>query len=482
MPDERASFEDFEYLSWISNITGILQFQLNDITGYRHDRFVGDAIYRYYYDPITKDYSLFCSLLTDLRDKREKRSSIYTRIFLFLDGNESDCLCGNIYLLDYIPPKIIESAGLYQAIKSDYRYLKSDKKLSKLLKAFNSSLSSKRNLSSLEFRLNNFLDENGSNYIIKKISIKLNRNGIILLKASKDSPKAVEIANIKSAYFFIKFLFHKDKFHDKSAENIVPIVNLKNSNASNAFESIYDSMLRYVTEIRKNNPSPYMLNSMLGVIEYIKTFILIARDSGSFTKEDYESKSEYLENLSNSIKSSLSKKPFRPITFYQFLEDFRLFSFIVVLITGLYKLFGQDKQFKDALVESIFLHLRSISSDYQLITIIGAIIVFTLATQGLIQTIYNGNRKANSFFMIFYRPYYGVILFFKLRSLPNIINDNDSKTKRFLFGSFVPFLINIEMFLRRSEGSKKARIIFFIGILFLIISIISIYLLTKSAR
>jgi len=63
---EKNSFEDFEYVSWISNITGILQFQLNDI------RFVGDAIYKWDYNKNSRNYYLFCSLLVYLRDKKTR--------------------------------------------------------------------------------------------------------------------------------------------------------------------------------------------------------------------------------------------------------------------------------------------------------------------------------------------------------------------------------------------------------------------------
>jgi len=73
---EENSFEDFEYVSWISNITGVLQFQLNDIYGYRDDRFVGDAIYKSDYDKNSRNYYLFCSLLVDLRDEEKQDSSV----------------------------------------------------------------------------------------------------------------------------------------------------------------------------------------------------------------------------------------------------------------------------------------------------------------------------------------------------------------------------------------------------------------------
>jgi len=468
---EKNSFEDFEYVSWISNITGILQFQLNDIYAYRDDRFVGDAIYKSYYDKNSRNYYLFCSLLVDLRDEEKQDSSVYTRIFLLLKGNENSYLSGDIYLLD---ARVEPSNG--KCI-----YLKASEQEKDILNYSYNISDIKVDFDNLQQKLNDFITSNRSNYIVKKVYIKLYKNGFIFFKKAEDSPMAVNEANFKSIYFFIKFIFHKDKFHDKSAENIIPVVNIKNSLDDNkAIEFIYDNMIRYVSEIRKNSSSPYTLNTLLGVIDYIKSFILICKTINKI--EDYESKSEYLENLSDNINRYLSIHPYRPITIYQFLEDFRLFSFIILLIAGLYKLSDQNNIRNDILIKNITDYVTSISTDYQFTVIIITIILFTLLTQAIIQTLYNEDRKSNSFFVFFYKLFHTLLFSIKKRSCPNIDKYPNSSLKQYISGKIVPCMIHLEMDIRRSKSNRKVYIYLIIGLIFFAIFSLSLMYLSYKNK
>jgi hypothetical protein len=77
------------YFSWISNVSGLLQFHLTNVSNYRADRIVGDLFCRNGLED-GESNDIFVSLLVDLRDEYLKDASVFTRIY-FIGASRRGC-------------------------------------------------------------------------------------------------------------------------------------------------------------------------------------------------------------------------------------------------------------------------------------------------------------------------------------------------------------------------------------------------------
>ncbi len=423
--------DTYNYISWISNASGMLQFELSTLEGYRNDRIVGDCWH--INEAIDSKRVIFVTLLADLRDRFEKDSSIYTRIFLYAkeeeDSQNSSYLAGNFWLIDDVS---------YPAL---YKDRAEQKFISKIIKK------SKNSLENIKPILENYLSNLAPRYIKREVKFKIYQNGYILLGSDENSE-----ADIKSAYFFIKFLFHKDRFHSRNAENIVPLIKIENSlNFGKIATKIYKSMIAYVAQQRKIDSTPISLSWLDGVLLYTKSFLLISKEY--LGEQDYEHKSDGLSILSDAITEELKRKPYRASTIYQFFEDFRLFAFIVTLVLAIYKFFPQYKIEDDKLI-----HLLPSTPTVTIVVIL----IFSFLATGIVQVLYNGTIR-QSYFSIFQKLWSKGLSFISKHSKPN-----STRRLNIFQKYFIPYIVNFEMFIRRNIRWKFKMFIFITFILSII--------------
>jgi len=430
--------EEYEYASWISNASGRLQFNLTTLDGYRNDRVVGDGWHINRVEDRT--HTLFVTLLADLRDRFVKDSSVYSRIFFyakeFHNDDEISYMSGSFYLLD---------DSQYPSL---YKDQKEQKFVEKIIQRSQESIADTKKM------LKSYLDSlSPQRYVQREINFKLYQNGYILLSANNSDE-----ADIKSAYFFIKFLFHKDRFHSQNAENIIPLIKIgERLDLSRVSSEIYESLIAYVAQQRKIDSSPISLSWLDGVLLYTKSFLLISKEF--LGEEAYKQKSDGLSILSNTITEELKRKPYRASTIYQFFEDFRLFAFIITLILAIFKFFPNDKMTNDIL----FYLLPSTPT-----ATVVVILIFSFTMTSIVQILYNGTMN-HSYFSIFQKIWHIVLFFFKRQSKPN-----RGLKRRVIQKYLIPSMIHLEMSLRRNLRWRY-KLFFFVLLMLLIVGSLIYY-------
>jgi len=431
--------ETYEYISWISNASGRLQFDLTTLNGYRNDRIVGDG-WHINKKEEQRTHRLFVTLLADLRDKFQKDSSEYSRIFLYAtesqDG-DSSYISGSFYMLDdSSSPSLYKDKKEQEFLDESIQFAQeSISKAQNHLKKYLASLSPHR-------------------YIQKEICFKLYQNGFILLNTNKDN----DIADIKSAYFFIKFLFHKDRFHHKNAENIIPLLKIGDSlDMSSVTTTIYESLIAYVLQQRKIDSSPISLSWLDGILLYTKSFLLTSKEF--LSEKRYENKSDSLAVLSSAITEELKRKPYRASTIYQFFEDFRLFAFIITLVLAIFKFFPDD-----ILENDILFHLIPSTPTSTVVVIL----IFSFSATSIVQILYNGTIS-HSYFSIFQKIWCNLLSFIKRQSRPNI-NTNIKIVQKYL----IPSIIHLEMSIRRNLRWGY-KLLFFMLLILILIGLLATY-------
>jgi len=457
--------DNYRYISWISNVSGVLQFNITDIKDYRLDRFVGDAYCFNSFSDTDIDFKnqiILTSILVDLRDRAEKNSSVYTRVIFIAKQDRDNSLTGKIYLLD---------SKRYPKLYKDKKEIDFLKSILLPLDTAQEEYNTPKAYLNITKKIEEFIKINREDYIVKTISFKFKSNGFLLMELEdRGTGKDIndDLSDIKSAYFFIKFLFHKDRFHEQNAENIIPIIDLNEYGANQesllfVTDEIYKSILRYIAEKRKFEETPITLSELLGVIQYTKSFLLTAMSENILEKSDYKVKIEFLDNIQDSIKSKLKLQPYRPLTLYQFFEDFRLFGFIWVIIFAIYKFYEKSSNFKDDFIyQFLYKYIHNLTPTVTIIILIFITFLFASITQ----MIYNKNSKKTTFFVLVLWFWHKILHFIKVRSYPNL-------SKGFFRRRFFPFLINVEMYFRR--GFKEDVKAFFIGLLAFIIALFLIF-------
>jgi hypothetical protein len=310
---------------------------------------------------------------------------------------------------------------------------------------------------------------NKDRYRLRKIEFVLYDTGLLLLGSQEDD------TDIKTAYFVIKFLFHRDRFHKRSAENIVPILRLDDDTDSvdkdALTRNVWRHMVKYVSEQRKNSQSPVILSELMGVLGYIESFITIMEHKGFCKKETAQELKDYMANLAQSLKIELEKKPPRNPTLYQFLEDFRLVAFVTVLIMAVFKFyeFLKINKTKENPSQSILAETANYLPDTAL-GFLTFIFVVTFLLTLLFQLLHNKSLRGTYIENLFIRRWADAVHFVKKHSKPNSAPWYRISQK-YLF----PALIKAEMFFRRNlKWIYKALIlalitaVFFFGTLYLV--------------
>ena len=331
-------------ISWISNVSGRLFFNLTDPYSYRMDRIVGDVIHLN--KKIDRTRYLFVSMLVDLRDEAEPNSTEFTRVVLWAkaDFNDDELPTkfeGAIYFFDDFSNPGLEKSTEEKEIVTNFKKLakkESAKSLQDQIKTLVELYENKKGI------------EKGKEKIIDKVNFKIYANGIIELnQSSLWGTTTTEQKNpaIKQAFYFIKFLFHKDRFHSQSNEGIIRIIETKKSFDQYTSEEIVGftkellaGIKRYVAENRKQNAkSPIVLQQLKGVIVYANSLISIMESTigniENHTKEQIREiayEKQLIENLNDSIDMELSQKPLRPVNVYQFISELQTLSAIALAI------------------------------------------------------------------------------------------------------------------------------------------------------
>lgn len=447
---------DYDYVSWISNVSGRLFFRLTDGYNYRYDRIVGDVIH--YNGEINNKRVFFISLLADLRDERENNSSKYTRVVIFATANPSSCngkfLYGNVYLID----------------DNNHNSLRKDSYEIDFLQSINRDI--KLNSVTEEFfkekinKLINKIDDK----VIKNISFRLQNTGIIHLKKNHAIPNQSDTidADVQASFYLLKFTFHKDRHHKNSEESIIPMIAQSTIEDCGVHEKNYtiahqfiEGVKQYIAEKRKlSDDSSRMFFNLKGVLNYTQTMteILIEYMQDEKSREIIKYEQRCLENLNSSIERELEKKPYRPATFYEFLPELRNILFIPLLVlSAFYAISRIDNNIKKKLA----LHITQIELYYPFSIIIAIVIM------ELIRKLY---YKDDTFFVDFVLNIpSGFLRFIKKYSNPNL----HPKWRVFQY-YIVPNIIYIEMSIRRSPFIDKLYY-YIIFIIFIVISISSIY-------
>ena len=447
--------ENYDYVSWISNVSGRLFFRLTDGYNYRYDRIVGDVVH--YNGEIDNNRVFFLSLLADLRDLREDTSSKYTRVVIFATAKPTNChgkfLYGNVYLID----------------DNSHNSLRKDSYEIDFLQSINSAI--KSNIVTEEFfkeKINKLINQI-DNKEIRNVSFKLQNTGIIHLKKNHAIPNHSDIvdADVQASFYLLKFTFHKDRHHKNSEESIIPMIaqnsmdecNIDNIDLSKNYtiaHHLIEGVKQYIAEKRKlSDDSSRMFFNLKGVLNYTQTMteILIEYMKMEKSREIIKYEQRCLENLNSSIERELEKKPYRPATFYEFLPELRNILFIPLLIlSAFYAISRIDEGLKNTLA----LHISQIEQ-YYIFTIIIAI--------SIMESIRKWYYRDDTFFIDFVINIPSTFLrFIKKYSNPNLY-----PKWRFIGYYIVPSIINMEMTIRRSLSIVK--ILFYI---FFILSYIAI--------
>jgi len=434
---------DYDYVSWISNVSGRLFFHLTDGYNYRYDRIVGDVIH--FNHMIGDKRFFFISLLADLRDIEKVNHSKFTRVIISASVDTSDCnrkvMKGNVYLID---DKI--NNGLR---RNDFE--------SKFLKKVNTLITSNTVATkNLEENLKEFIDNYNTidSIIVKNIGYCIQDTGVIHLKKNDSYPIKDGIdADVQAAFYLLKFTLHKDRHHSTTEENIIRIICLKDiykCNINKKLECSKDYMIakyliegikQYIAEKRKRHNNSKTFYNLKGVLNYTQTMMdvfmeyLPSEECIKFLQHEQRC----LLNLNASIERELEKKPYKPATFYEFLPELKNILFLPLLILS--AIYAIVRLFPD-IKETLFISSTDIVAYY-----IGTLAVGVW----IIEIIRNNYYKDDTFFLMHvYRIPEFFLRTIKKYSQPNISN----KINLFKYYIF-PFLINIEMDIRRNSAREK---------------------------
>ncbi|MFK5976219.1 MAG: hypothetical protein QM493_06900 [Sulfurovum sp.] len=430
---------DYDYVSWISNVSGRLFFRLTGGYNYRYDRIVGDVIH--FNQEVENKRIIFISLLADLRDIDKDRTthSKFTRIILSAWANPSDChgefLYGNIYFVD----------------DSNHNSLQKSTKEQIFLKTIIEAIDNKRlNKEFIDTQLADFLEANQENEVIKNVEFKIQDTGVIHLKKVDNYP--IETRDIdpdvKAGFYFIKFTFHKDRHHHHSEENIIRIIPTQkiaecqkyHSNCSKDYQIAYyiiEGVKQYVAEKRKLGNTSKMFDNLKGVLIYTQTMCesFIEYLIKNECKESIRQQQRYIDNLADSIERELDKKVYKPATFYEFVPELRNLLFFPLLLLSVFyatvRLRLVDYHISIEQVQNIFL---------------GSIFLALLIMESFRKFYY----KDDTFFIDSISSIPERLLrIIKKYSNPNLPKSNIFTRKIF------PSIINIEMTLRRGSYREK---------------------------
>ncbi len=447
---------EYDYVSWISNVSGRLFFRLTGGHNYRYDRIVGDVIH--FNQKVDNKRLIFLSILADLRDlyKDRKTHSKFTRIILSAWASPSNChgelLYGNIYFID----------------DSNYNSLQKSPKERRFLETITKSIASKTfNKEFIDTQMRYFLNMPQEGEIVENIEFKIQDTGVIHLKNRNNLPINSQIIDpdVKVAFYFIKFTFHKDRHHSHSEENIITIVPTEKigecqkyySNCSKDYQIAYyiiEGVKQYVAEKRKLESTSKMFYNLKGVLIYTQTMCesFIEYLIKSECKESIRQQQRCIEHLSDSIERELEKKIYKPATFYEFVPELRnLLFFPLLLLSAFYatiRLRLVDYHISIEQIQNIYL---------------GSIFLALVIMESFRKFYYNDD----TFFIDNISRIPEIFLrFIKKYSSPNLSKYG------ILDRSIFPAIINIEMTLRRGSYREK---IFYMFIFLLVYLDISIY-------
>ncbi len=456
----------YDYVSWISNVSGRLFFRLTDGHNYRYDRIVGDVLH--FNQEIDNRRIFFISLLADLRDLHRDNHSRFTRIIILASADPADCngknLYGNVYLMD----------------DNQNNSLRKDSNEIDFLANIKTAIDNKQvDERVFEDEIESLLSSSQSK-ITKKIEFKIQDTGIIHLKKVDKHPvlDTPIDADVQAAFYLLKFTFHKDRHHSNSEENIIRIMrldNIKKCKKENLICSenyviahhLIEGVKQYIAEKRKLDKSSKMFYNLKGVLNYANTMsdILIEYLPIEECKELIKHEQRCMENLDSSIERELEKKPYKPATFYEFLPELKNLLFIPLLIlSAFYAFMRLEPSAKDDLPINLY-HIEA----YYL-----GSILFALAFMELIRKFY---YRDDTFFIDSISHIPEIFL----RIIKRYSNPNIAPKYRIFQYYIIPSIINIEMSIRRSSFQEKRKYFIFFFI-FTVVSIVSmgIYLFSTN--
>ena len=310
-----------KYISWIPNTSGMLLYSLVEPFDYRIDRIVGDVfeIREGNKSVNDKDCSepFLISMLVDLRDFNEKsKSSKYTRIIFTATPNE-DCskLNGKIYFLDNL-----ERPGLYK-----------DETEITLIKKLSESHTKDKWDEIVADLIRHYKRQEDPHLVYSILEYTLEETGKIIIEHKEHRHQLEEKlyrVEVEQAYYFIKFIFHKDRFHSQKNEYIVPITK-ENGSPDDNFLNIAKGIIRHIVSRRKENAGNFLvIKSLRGMITYVKVLLNLIGDSEIRNKELTR-----VGFIDKGLENELDQ--LRPISlpnFKDFLDDFKSWSVIVFAI------------------------------------------------------------------------------------------------------------------------------------------------------
>ena len=428
----------YDYTSWISNVSGRLFFHLTDGYNFRYDRIVGDVLH--FNKRVGEDRVVFISILADLRDLEVKDEAKYTRIVMFgrthCDDTALKFFKGDVYLIDDINNNglnkdLIEKTFLYEIRKlmAKHKKLVKDDIEEKILE-FEKEL-----YSSFETTTTKLLYDfdQDTTKTIKRIEFKIKDTGITFLKKVDEHKVISKIrdSDISMAFYFLKFTFHKDRYHHHSEENIVKIIPLTNLKKEKRGENISRNLLigikRYIAENRKLRED-LVSDKLKGIISYTKAFLGISYKENWISPEDYKAEINFMSTLEGSIDRALDKKPSRPGTIYQLVSELQSISVMLLAVVAPYLIISSrgNENFIYEIFISTYLYA----------------FLSVLVLVEVIRLIYTRSISSSYIFSPIYKSYVAILIFLKKHSNPNIYSKFNPKY-------YISWIINIEMYFRR---------------------------------
>ncbi len=438
------------YISWIPNISNMLMFSLVDPLDYRKDRIVGDIIFSRQPNSNIEDKHhlepFLISMLVDFRDYRDKdATSKYTRVIFTASPQSSKStneLKGEFYFLDDS-----ENLGLYKS-----------KEEKECVKRFHESTEEHEWNESIK-DLITYYYSNTEKKKFTAISYTLKENGIITF-AYKDSSVELDAekyeVDVNQAYYFIKFIFHKDRFHPKTNEQIVPIIPYNDEkNLDNYVLQMAEGIERNILTRRKENSNNFFeLQALQGMISYIKVLL-------NLINADHSEDIKKVDQISDGISKEL--KQLHPVsipTFGDFAQDLKTWIVIIFAIITPY-IISSKPTFKS--LQEYFLNMAlpyyGIGLGFAMLATLFIRFAQTYKTCFILVKIID-----------FLKFFVGGI---KKYSRPSI---GQNPLTFFIF----PGIINIEMFTRRIELNWKKSVSSVISILLLITFVIGLFLIYKK--
>ncbi len=409
------------YVSWIPNVSGKLVFSLSDPFSYRYDRIVGDVFEKRFSDEEIKrrshPQSIVISMLVDLRDYRSPIiESKYTRL-IFVAEYKQNKLQGKLHFLDDLDnpglSKSQKEIGFVKALKASESFDQAYKTVDDLVVFYQNA--DRRKLTTIEYKLK----ENGIVYL-----------GYIEGAAKRD--KENREIDIKQAYYFLKFIFHRDRFHPQANEEIVPVLPYSPQFDDKQYISkMIDSIGEYLSVVRKEKSGDYQgLQRLLGIATYVETLYTLS--------DTDERRKKHLERLEKSIRYECSLLPeIKPPTLFDFLQELKSWSIVIFAIIT--PLFVSEVVKLD---ENDFLPYFEIYAFGFALSL--SIVYLTRAiTANSIKACYLSKKG--------YDLYKAVLLKVKKNSLPSL-------GKNWFTSKLFPVIVDMEMSFRRTPLKKKRTV------------------------